>query len=283
MIIKFSRMFMKNRAFVFLVTLNFTVGFLRYPRCFSLKSSVRHVLSAIDLMEDVQTDLPQHIQQLNKAIVSTVKDFIVFFYADRYYARFHALETIARVPYFSYVSVLHLYETFGSRRCEVIKLHFAESWNEMHHLLIMEELGGDKIFLDRVLAQHIAFFYYWFVVAMYIISPAVAYDLNKNVENHAYNTYSEYLASHEEELKSLPPPQAAIDYYEKGDLYLFDAFQNFNSSLVKPSIESVSLRRPVITSLYDVFDNIRLDEAEHVSSMKTLQQEAMLLAKKEPL
>ncbi|CAN0037744.1 unnamed protein product [Discosporangium mesarthrocarpum] len=35
------------------------------------------------------------------------------YYGKRTYARFYALETIARVPYFSYVSVLHLYETLG--------------------------------------------------------------------------------------------------------------------------------------------------------------------------
>lgn len=37
------------------------------------------------------------------------------------------------------MSVLHLYETFGWwRRRDYLKVHFAESWNEMHHLLIME-------------------------------------------------------------------------------------------------------------------------------------------------
>ena len=32
-----------------------------------------------------------------------------------------------------------MYETFGWwRRADYIKVHFAESWNEFHHLLIME-------------------------------------------------------------------------------------------------------------------------------------------------
>ena len=34
-------------------------------------------------------------------------------YGNRSYSRFYVLETIARVPYFSYLSVLHLYETLG--------------------------------------------------------------------------------------------------------------------------------------------------------------------------
>lgn len=57
--------------------------------------------------------------------------------------RFWFLETIARVPYFSYVSMLHLYETFGWwREPELRKVHNAQEWNEvrsqyrhLHHLV----------------------------------------------------------------------------------------------------------------------------------------------------
>ena len=52
---------------------------------------------------------------------------------------------------------------FSSCSKEYIKLHFSESWNELHHLLIMEDLGGDENFIDRFVAQHIAFVYYWLV------------------------------------------------------------------------------------------------------------------------
>jgi ubiquinol oxidase len=131
--------------------------------------------------------------------------------------RFAALETIARVPYFSYTSVLHLYETLGwFRKKEYIQIHFAESWNELHHLLIMESLGGNELFIDRFVAQHIAFFYYWLVVLLYMVSPAVAYDLNKHVEEHAFSTYDEFIKLNGEELKLLPAPAVAIDYYQKG-------------------------------------------------------------------
>ena len=50
---------------------------------------------------------------------------------------FYALETIARVPYFSYTSVLHLYETIGHfRDKEYIKLHFDQAWNELQGLVL---------------------------------------------------------------------------------------------------------------------------------------------------
>ncbi len=39
----------------------------------------------------------------------------------------------------AFVSVLHMYESFGWwRRADYLKVHFAESWNELHHLLTME-------------------------------------------------------------------------------------------------------------------------------------------------
>lgn len=67
------------------------------------------------------------------------------------------------MPYFSYISMLHLYESLGWWRQGSIlrKVHLAEEWNELHHLQIMESLGGDQYWSDRFLGQHAAIFYYW--------------------------------------------------------------------------------------------------------------------------
>ena len=114
-------------------------------------------------------------------------------YRDRPYPRFYVLETVARVPYFAYMSVLHLYETLGWwRRADWLKVHFAESWNELHHLLIMEELGGNAFWGDRVLARSAALLYYWIVVALYVVSPNSAYNFMEMVEEHAYTTYDKF-------------------------------------------------------------------------------------------
>ena len=85
---------------------------------------------------------------------------------NRPISRFWFLETVARMPYFSYISMLHLYETLGWFRvgASVKRVHFAEEWNEFHHLLIMESLGGDQKWLDRFMAQHAAVIYYWILV-----------------------------------------------------------------------------------------------------------------------
>ncbi|XP_073297284.1 ubiquinol oxidase 4, chloroplastic/chromoplastic [Primulina huaijiensis] len=207
-------------------------------------------------------------QSINIFLMDSVIKILDTLYHDRNYARFYVLETIARVPYFAFISVLHLYESFGWwRKADYLKVHFAESWNEMHHLLIMEELGGNAWWFDRFLAQHIAVFYYFMTVFMYALSPRMAYHFSECVENHAYETYDKFIKTQGEELKKLPAPAVAIRYYTKGDLYLFDEFQT-----ARPPCS----RRPKIDNLYDVFMNIRDDEAEHCKTMKACQTHGSL-------
>lgn len=202
-------------------------------------------------------------QSLNFFLTDSVIKVLDLLYTDQHYARFFVLETIARVPYFAFISVLHMYESFGWwRRADYLKVHFAESWNELHHLLIMEELGGNAFWFDRFLAQHIAIFYYFMTVFMYALSPRMAYHLSECVEKHAYSTYDKFLKLQGDELKKLPAPQAAIDYYMNEDLYLFDEFQTSRTP---------NSRRPKIENLYDVFLNIRDDEGEHCKTMKACQ------------
>lgn len=195
-------------------------------------------------------------------------------YRDRPYPRFYVLETVARVPYFSYLSVLHLYETLGWwRQVDWLKVHFAESWNELHHLLIMEALGGDKFWLDRVLARSVALLYYWIIVALYVVAPRSAYHFMELVEGHAFRTYNKFLKENEAELKALPAPAIAVQYYRDGDLYMFDEFQ---------SARAPEERRPQVDNLYDVFVAIRDDEQEHVKTMVACQRTDAGLAFKSP-
>lgn len=123
--------------------------------------------------------------------------------------KFWVLETVARIPYFAYISILHLYESLGFFRAgaELRKIHFAEEWNEMHHLQIMESLGGDRSWFDRFVAEHSAIAYYWLLIAFYLISPKVAYNFMQRVELHAMDTYAVFVEANAELLKTLPPPK----------------------------------------------------------------------------
>jgi ubiquinol oxidase len=175
-------------------------------------------------------------------------------------ARFWFLEIIARIPYFSYVSMLHLYESFGwCRQPELRKIHYAEEYNELHHLLIMETLGGNSRWRDRFLGYHVAFAYYWAVNVLFLFTPKAAYEFMELLESHAVDTYGTFYKENEERLKSLPAPTIALSYYKADDPYMFDDFQVSK----KPKT-----RKPPCDNLYDVFKNICIDESEHVKTMK---------------
>eukprot|EP00879_Flechtneria_rotunda_P018613 GHRR01019531.1.p1 GENE.GHRR01019531.1~~GHRR01019531.1.p1 ORF type:complete len:370 (+),score=88.15 GHRR01019531.1:229-1338(+) len=120
--------------------------------------------------------------------------FLDVAFNNRPLQRFWFLEVVARMPYFSYITMLHLYESFGWWRAgaELRKVHFAEEWNELHHLQIMESLGGDQLWIDRFMAQHAAIVYYFILVGLFIVSPKLAYNFSELIEAHAVDTYGKY-------------------------------------------------------------------------------------------
>mmetsp|Transcript_15986 Transcript_15986/g.30142 ORF Transcript_15986/g.30142 Transcript_15986/m.30142 type:complete len:302 (-) Transcript_15986:169-1074(-) len=218
--------------------------------------------------------IDKNVYNVNKFMIDTVYDIICLVYpvkgTKRDFARFYVLETVARVPYFAYLSVLHLRETFGERELgDKMRTHYAEADNELHHLLIMESLGGNENVVDRVLAQTMAFFYYWYVIAVYFFSPPVAYHLSELIEDHAFDTYSGYLENYGDALKKQPVPAIAQKYYVEDNPFLFDLF-----CTVKNTDENgnFSNRRPQLSSLYDVFVNVRDDEKEHWKTLCNLVQ-----------
>lgn len=100
------------------------------------------------------------------------------------FSPFFSYVQVARMPYFSYTTCLHLYETLGWWRTGGLRLvHFAEEWNELHHLLIMESLGGDRKWQDRFLGQHAAVFYYWALVICFLVSPKWSYKFSEMLES----------------------------------------------------------------------------------------------------
>jgi ubiquinol oxidase len=181
--------------------------------------------------------------------------------------RFFLLETVARMPYFSYITMLHLYETLGfwRRSADMKRIHFAEELNEFRHLLIQESLGGDQQWYVRFLAQHSALVYFTVLCLLWAISPTLSYKFSEMLETHAVHTYGQFLDENEVLLKQLPPSLAAVEYYAFGSSDPF--YAEFQTSALA---QGNDIRRPGsnMTSLYDAFHAIRDDEADHVSTME---------------
>jgi ubiquinol oxidase len=198
----------------------------------------------------VGAGLDERFYDFNRGLVDAVKGFLDVFLAGRDVPRFYVLETLARVPYFAYVSVLHLRETFGQRdddHVARIRVHFAEADNELHHLLMMEALGGNASVVDRCLAQTLAVGYFGYCCALYATNRRLAYHLSELIEAHAYETYDDYLRREGPALKARAPPPVIRDYYQ--------------------SVDGAPPK-----TLYDAFVRVRDDEQSHWASLAGLVQ-----------
>lgn len=191
----------------------------------------------------------------------------VVFEGKYVFSRFFLLETVARMPYFSYITMLHLYETLGfwRRSSEVKRVHFAEEWNEFHHLLVMESLGGDQAWWVRFVAQHSAIVYFLVLTHLWALSPSLSYKFSEMLETHAVDTYGQFLDENEKELKKLPPSLLSLEYYTLG--IADPMFGEYQTSV---QVTGDEIRKPGknMKSLYDVFSAIRADEGDHVGTMK---------------
>ena len=137
------------------------------------------------------------MKHFNEVTLNITVAIIDFLYRGRDYQRFWVLEEIARAPYFAFLSVLHLKESLGLRGSEhlyLMKEHFAQTVNETEHLEYMESRGGNTYWVDRFFARHLVLIYYWVNVVYYWVAPKSAYHLSYEVEIHAAETYTKYLA-----------------------------------------------------------------------------------------
>jgi hypothetical protein len=98
-----------------------------------------------------------------------------------------------------------------------MRAHYFQADNELHHMLIMEALGGDYIReIDRFLANTMAFFYYWFVVLVFSWNEQAAYHLNEVVEDYSYKMYEKVSNSARESCVVLCHANRMTPYVESG-------------------------------------------------------------------
>jgi len=144
------------------------------------------------------------MKKFNDTTLTVTIAIIDFLYRDLPIQRFWVLETIARAPYFAFLSVLHLRESLGLRTDShyyLMKEHFAQTINETEHLTEMELRGGADRWVDRFFAYHLVLFYYWIMVVYYSFAPVSAYQLNSGIEFHATETYLDYFWDHQDDTK----------------------------------------------------------------------------------
>lgn len=197
-------------------------------------------------------------------LVIPLFEFIIDGIYNQSYNKFYILETIAGIPYSSYLSALYLYQSLGLYPAiELLDLHYKETVNEQYHLMVIEELCGVLHWYEILIIRFLAITYYLLAFILYILCPTSGYYLMEVVEVYAANSYTKFLNKNEKELKSTLASGFSLKYFFSAKGRMVETSEDKN---YKPT-------------LYDVFVSIRNDELVHTSDMKLVGNMASLYDK----
>lgn len=165
----------------------------------------------------------------------------MFVLKDRFVA-YHA-----SILYYWYVNAFHKQHA-ATQLIKPYRIH-------LHHILKLthERLTMFYYLLPLFFCLKKCLLFYRFLVILFIVSPGESYRFSKLLELHAVDTYRVFLEENETTLKRLPVPDIAKEYYANFLYYFYE----FHHTMAE---EKSSRIRPELDSLFDVFDNILLDE-----------------------
>jgi ubiquinol oxidase len=140
------------------------------------------------------------------------------------YLKFRAIEVIARVPYHSWESAMFTLLTFfytkEEKAMDLSNLsRFARlaKDNETMHVVVIshlaKEVGKSGFIRHTFIPLLFAFFYFWWSYILYFINPRYSFELNYIFEQHAFDSYSEFLKAHEEKLKDRRVSSEFLEWY----------------------------------------------------------------------
>ncbi len=148
---------------------------------------------------------------------------IVYGYAPSY-AKFRAVEIIARVPYHSWSSAAFtLLTMFFSNERKALNLSSVAKYaeiagdNETMHVVVISQIATRHkkmgIFRKTIVPVCFSFFYFWFSYLIYLVNPKYSYQLNYIFEQHAFDQYSLFLEQNEEKLKAKKMDSDYLTWY----------------------------------------------------------------------
>lgn len=156
------------------------------------------------------------------------------------YGKFKAIEVIARIPYQSWeVAAYTLLTAFYGNEERAIELakngafsRMAQDNETMHVVVITQlckRLKCTGFFRHTLIPLLFAFFYFWTIYLLYMLSRRAALELNYVFENHAYHQYSEFLKLNEERLKSAPLLSDFLDFYGRNVISEYEFFETIRN------------------------------------------------------
>ncbi len=156
------------------------------------------------------------------------------------YAKFKAIEVIARIPYQSWeMAVYTLLTAFYTNEQKAIGLAKTSTFsrmaqdNETMHVVVLSQivcrLNCEDVLRHTLIPFFFSFLYFWTVYVLYLFSRRAAFELNYLFEAHAYAQYSEFLEREGEHLKQRPITSDFLAFYGRevrNEYELFELIRN---------------------------------------------------------
>lgn len=173
------------------------------------------------------------------------------------YGKFKAVEVIARIPYQSWeVATYTLLTGFYADEKRAIALAKTSAFsrqaqdNETMHVVVItqicKQLRCTGFFRHTLIPLLFAFFYFWTIYLLYMVSRKSALELNYLFESHAYAQYSEFLEREGDKLKHKMCESEFLSFYGREVLNEYDLFASIrNDELVhrNRSIREIEARQ----------------------------------------
>lgn len=156
------------------------------------------------------------------------------------YTKFKAVEVIARIPYQSWeVATYTLLTALYSNEKKAIELSKDAEFtriaqdNETMHVVVISQivcnLGKQGFFRHILIPIVFAFFYFWTLYILYLLSPKSSMELNYLFESHAYKQYGEFLKNEGDRLRATPICSDYLEFYGRNvnnEYELFESIRN---------------------------------------------------------
>lgn len=156
------------------------------------------------------------------------------------YAKFKAIEVIARIPYQSWeVATYTLLTGLYANEAKAIRLTKTSQFsrqaqdNETMHVVVLAQIARRERCTGPIRHTLIpllfALFYFWTIYFLYVFSPRSALELNFLFESHAYRQYQEFLERDGERLRDTPVMSEFLAFYGRNvrsEYELFESIRN---------------------------------------------------------
>ncbi len=153
------------------------------------------------------------------------------------YAKFKAIEVIARIPYQSWeVASYTLLTGFYANEQRAIELTKTSAFsrhaqdNETMHVVVLSQivkkLRCEGFFRHVLIPLLFAFFYFWTVYVLYMLSRKSALELNYLFENHAYHQYEQFLIQDGERLRDTAIMSDFLVHYGRNPRNEYEFFES---------------------------------------------------------